>query len=193
MLNDKNQLRAFFKAKRLFLSKREVAFLSQKICENFINNLFTKIVDKAKIFSIYNPSQNEVETKLISQFFLQNNIEFCYPKIIAKDQPLRFIKANKNSKFEKNNLYPKILEIKNNEEIVPNCIILPLVAFDKNKSRLGMGGGFFDRTLDDFAKRNIETTTIALAFNFQLSSQLLPKEKHDKTIDYIITENSIIN
>lgn len=191
-LENKNKLRKFFKEKRLNLTETELQFLSQKICENFIHNLFPKINNSKTIYSLYFPSQNEVDNSLISEFFSKNNINFCYPKIVSKNEPLKFIQASKNSEFVKNNLYPKTLEIKNGTEIVPNCIILPLLSFDKNRSRLGMGGGFFDRTIEQFYIKNIKISTVALAFNFQMIDDILPTENHDKTIDYIVTESFIL-
>lgn len=189
---DKNTLRKIFKEKRLKLTDSELQLSSTKICENFLHNLFPKIHNSKNIYSLYYPSQNEVDNKLIAQFFLKNNIEFCYPQITAKDKPLKFIKASKNSEFIASSLYPKTLEIKNGTEITPNCIILPLLSFDKNKSRLGMGGGFFDRTIAQFYAQNIKITTIAIAFDFQMLDTILPVDKYDQTIDYIVTENSTI-
>ncbi|MEZ4819574.1 MAG: 5-formyltetrahydrofolate cyclo-ligase [Bdellovibrionota bacterium] len=51
--------------------------------------------------------------------------------------------------------------------------------------RLGFGGGFYDRYLQNF-----QGTTIALAFDYQVYP-LISDETHDKRVDWIVTPNKI--
>ncbi|ANF17138.1 hypothetical protein XW81_01880 [Buchnera aphidicola (Schlechtendalia chinensis)] len=53
-----------------------------------------------------------------------------------------------------------------------DVIIVPLVAFNKNGYRLGMGGGFYDRILKNWKKE--EFVPIGLAYSFQLSNEIIP-------------------
>lgn len=64
-------------------------------------------------------------------------------------------------------------------------IFTPLVAFDKQGNRLGMGGGFYDRTLAQLPK-NHHTALIGLAHQCQLVSEL-PVAAWDQPLDGIIT------
>lgn len=64
-------------------------------------------------------------------------------------------------------------------------IFTPLVAFDKQGNRLGMGGGFYDRTLAQLPK-NHRTALIGLAHQCQLVSGL-PVAAWDQPLDGIIT------
>ena len=54
-----------------------------------------------------------------------------------------------------------------NKTIEPDILIIPLLAFDKSLSRLGMGGGFFDRTIQYLRSQNSQLITIGLAYDFQ--------------------------
>lgn len=67
-----------------------------------------------------------------------------------------------------------------------NCLmIIPGVAFDRQKNRIGYGGGYYDRYLSD--KRELHT--IAAAFEFQVLEKL-PVEETDIRPDVLITEKN---
>ena len=65
-----------------------------------------------------------------------------------------------------------------------------MLAYDNTGSRLGYGGGFYDRTLSNLRK-NLKKKIIAigLAFSSQKYNGLLPVENSDEKIDAILTEN----
>ena len=136
---EKQRLRKTFKEQRSALTPDVVENKSKEICQNFISNLLPKIYynlnhqsleEEQKIFSVYLSSQNEPSCSDIVQPFKKNLIPFSYPKIIQKNQPLEFVLASKNQKFSANKFYPKILEPITGEKILPDFLILPLLAFD---------------------------------------------------------------
>ena len=68
-----------------------------------------------------------------------------------------------------------------------DIIFTPLVAFDDSGNRLGMGGGFYDRTLAGLANKINNTAIIGLAYDQQQVDQL-PLEAWDIPLPRIITE-----
>ena len=62
---------------------------------------------------------------------------------------------------------------------------MPLVAFDKNRNRVGYGGGFYDRYIKRLEKKK-KIVTIGLAYSFQKVKKI-PVTKHDIQLDFIIT------
>jgi len=78
--------------------------------------------------------------------------------------------------------YPK-------KKVYPDILLVPLVAFNKYKFRLGYGGGYYDRYIQKIKKIK-KTLTIGVAFSFQ-EVKKLPINEHDKKLDYIFTENYI--
>ena len=75
------------------------------------------------------------------------------------------------------------------KKVYPEILLVPLVAFNKYKSRLGYGGGYYDRYIQKI--KNIKKIlTIGMAFSFQEVGKL-PINEHDKKLDYIFTENYI--
>ncbi|MGI1679294.1 MAG: 5-formyltetrahydrofolate cyclo-ligase [Cellvibrionaceae bacterium] len=75
-----------------------------------------------------------------------------------------------------------------------DVVFMPLVAFDKTGARLGMGGGFYDRSFS-FKKNNFSSNKpllIGLAHHCQ-EWNLLPTESWDIPLDAIITDNGIFS
>ncbi len=68
-----------------------------------------------------------------------------------------------------------------------DMMIIPGVVFDRNGARIGYGGGYYDKFLN-----NINTTKVGLAYNFQVKDEI-PFEEHDEKMDFIITEEKIIS
>lgn len=69
-----------------------------------------------------------------------------------------------------------------------DLVIVPGVAFDEMRGRLGFGKGFYDCFLGSLSAC---VPSIALAYNFQVLARL-PMEEHDVLMDKIITERRII-
>ena len=67
-----------------------------------------------------------------------------------------------------------------------NCVVVPGVAFDLRKNRLGHGLGFYDRFL---AKLPAKTKKVGLAFFFQVVNHI-PREAHDVVMNRVLTEKS---
>ncbi|MFT5592004.1 MAG: 5-formyltetrahydrofolate cyclo-ligase [Oceanicoccus sp.] len=71
-----------------------------------------------------------------------------------------------------------------------DVVFMPLVAFDENGGRLGMGGGFYDRTFEFLKQSGFnKPKLIGLAHEFQKVATL-PIETWDVPLDGIITEKS---
>lgn len=64
-------------------------------------------------------------------------------------------------------------------------MVMPLVAYDSHKMRLGYGGGFYDRYLQRYPVSN----KIALGFECQKYEAGIPGEKTDIKPDHILTES----
>lgn len=74
--------------------------------------------------------------------------------------------------------------------IEPEIVIVPLVAFDRQGGRLGYGGGFYDRTLEQLRARRA-TMAIGFAYAAQEAADL-PLEPTDQQLDLIVTEAGVI-
>lgn len=75
--------------------------------------------------------------------------------------------------------------------MVPEVLIVPLLAFDRLGGRLGYGGGFYDRTLQ-MLRLSGPVVAIGYAFAAQEDEEL-PLEPTDEPLDMIVTEREVID
>jgi 5-formyltetrahydrofolate cyclo-ligase len=74
-------------------------------------------------------------------------------------------------------------------EVDPDILLVPLLAFDLKGYRIGYGKAFFDRGLARLrAKKKI--IAVGLAFDEQCV-ETVPTEPHDERLDYVITEEGV--
>ena len=110
------------------------------------------------------------------------------PVIQGNSKPLKFSRWEPGCHLKKGSFDVQIPM--NAHYLIPEVLIIPMVAFDRNGGRLGYGGGFYDRTLDYLRSRHA-----ILAIGFAYSEQEfenLPMEPTDQKLDIVITEREII-
>ena len=71
--------------------------------------------------------------------------------------------------------------------MVPQVLIVPLVAFDRFGGRLGYGGGFYDRTLEGMRARG-PVYAVGYAWAAQEVVERLPQEPTDQPLDALVTD-----
>ena len=70
--------------------------------------------------------------------------------------------------------------------VVPEVVIVPLLAFDARGYRLGYGGGFYDRTLAGLRERG---RVVAVGFAFAAQEvDVVPVDAYDQRLDAVVTE-----
>ena len=86
-----------------------------------------------------------------------------------------------------------IPEPKNSKKkIIPDLIMVPLVAFDNRLNRIGYGKGYYDRSLRKISKIKKNAISLGIAYSFQRCRKK-PINNHDFKLDYIFTEKGIIS
>lgn len=72
------------------------------------------------------------------------------------------------------------------ETLEPDVLLVPLLACDEEGWRLGYGGGFYDRTLEDLRRRR-KVTAIGVGFDLQLVPDV-PHGADDQRLDWLLTD-----
>ncbi len=175
-----------------FLSQRKKKYIKgSKFNFNLIFNLIKKHFSKKKIIIAgYYPSFYEVDILNFLEIATKKNFKIVLPVI----KPL--FKINYNPWVFKDPLYVNkygILEPFNSEKkIIPDLILVPLVAFDNNLNRIGYGKGYYDRSLKKIKEKNKKAISVGVAYSFQ-KCRKIPVNSNDFKLDYIFTEKGIIS
>ena len=161
-----------------------------EISSHFFNPLIKllKKENSTKTLSLYYPSSYEVNVLSIFQLTKKIKIKTLLP-VIKPNNQMNFVEWQYLDPLKVNNfgmLEPCLI----NKPMVPDFMLVPLLAFDNNNNRLGYGKGFYDRFLNKFLKNKKKITTIGVAFSFQKYNKL-PVSNLDIKLDYILTEKGL--
>ncbi len=110
------------------------------------------------------------------------------PVILGKGQPLVFHRWAPEGPMKEGPFGAQVPAVE--EEMTPELLIVPLVAFTRAGARLGYGGGFYDRTLA-LLRAARPTLAIGFAYGAQEAADL-PMEPTDQRLDLIVTEAEVI-
>lgn len=69
--------------------------------------------------------------------------------------------------------------------LVPDIVLVPLLAFDAQGFRLGYGGGFYDRSLEEI-RRSKPVIAVGIAFDEQ-KVDAIPHNAYDQPLDWVLT------
>jgi 5-formyltetrahydrofolate cyclo-ligase len=108
--------------------------------------------------------------------------------VIKKNNSMNFFTWKKNEVLQVNKY--GMLEPVSIKQEVPNIMLVPLLAFDSEKYRIGYGKGFYDRYLNKYLKAFKNILTVGVAFSFQKYHKL-PTNNKDVKLNYILTEKGI--
>ena len=177
------------KIRKKILKIRKDKFNKSNIINfNKIAKLFKEIGNfRIKVIGGYYPVNYEIDDLNILKEFEKKKIKIALPSI-KKDFKMDFIECSLKDPLVVNKY--GIPEPKKGNVVYPDVLFVPLVAFDKKLNRLGYGGGFYDRIIE-FLKRRKKIVTIGMAFDFQEIFSI-PISRHDKKLDYIVTNKNIL-
>ena len=182
--NTKKEIRAEVKKHRREATAQQIRENSNAICEKF---LALSEYREASVVFAYMDCKNEVETKMVIEQCWKDGKTVAVPKVFG--EIMKYYVITSYDDLEEG--YFGIPEPKHEQmqEIVceDGLMILPGVAFDVDRHRVGYGGGFYDRYLE--AHPNMKK--IAFAFEFQMFDRV-PFEVFDRQPEKIITEKRII-
>src|ERR1700704_324116 len=138
----------------------------------------------------YSPIRSEIDPAPLMQELAARGMRLALPVIAARDAPLGFRRWAADDKLLRGPL--GILEPSPDAaEIVPDIVLVPLVAFDRLGHRIGYGAGHYDRTLARL-RDSQKIIAIGLAFAVQ-EIETIPALPHDVALDYVLTETQLFD
>lgn len=161
-----------------------------KMDESIYRSLFSlDIFNRAKNIFIYLSFGTEINTRTIIEKILQSKKNVYIPKVYKNNKSMKAIKLNSFNDLKENSM--GILEPIEDENYIDkkdiDLIIVPGVVFDLEGNRIGYGGGYYDRYLEEIKD---VVNKLVIAYEFQVIDYI-ESEDHDIKVDYIVTEEKI--
>ncbi len=180
-------IRQFHRAKRRALSDSAQQQASIKVLEKFKRILSLK---KPNQIALYLPFDGELETASLIAHCWQADIQVFLPTLdpVKKGQ-LLFFQYTPNTPMRLNQFSISEPDFREQSPCALSkldIIFMPLVAFDSQGQRLGMGGGFYDRTLAQTGLMKKSPLRIGLAHDCQYLDYL-PVEPWDLPLAWVLT------
>lgn len=178
----KKEIRHEMRLRKKNVTEVEREIIGKEIFEKLVS---MKEFKEAKSISIYVAYNQEIPTIPIIEEAFRQGKEVASP--IVEEGEIEFYRYHSLEELEESKY--GILEPTKKLGVVSDnsLVIMPGVAFDESRNRIGYGGGYYDRYLT----RNSHLKTIAIAYDFQVYEQF-EGDKGDYKPDKILTEKRLI-
>lgn len=191
---DRQQIRQQIRQQRRELTDDERQLASHRLCDQIARSSLFKI---SKRIAFYIPSDGEMDLLPLLDYAWQCKKK-CFLPVLGpnKTRRLWFLPVTPDTLLVSNRYgIPEPEHPRKQRCFKPislDLILMPLVAFDMQGNRLGMGGGFYDRTLSFLLSRKIwnKPYLMGTAYAFQ-EIPGLEQQKWDVPLHSIATDNGI--
>ena len=181
--------------KQLRRQRRQVNSFEQRHAEQQILSQLRRFnrFKTAKHIGLYLDAFGEIQTTQIIKLCFQQGKSVYLPKICNMNQHLVWVKITAkqwhNRRFNAHHLGMLEPTASRGQQVSRlDLLVMPLLACDLKGTRLGMGGGFYDRTL---AAATTRPYRLGLAHEFQFISTPLLRRSWDQPIDALLTPKKI--
>jgi 5-formyltetrahydrofolate cyclo-ligase len=190
---DRNAIRRLVRERRRALSNHERDHLSARLSARITRS---PLFHNSRTLALYLPNDGEVDLTAVAQAAWSMG-KRCFLPVLSPlyHNRLWFAPYTAESTLELNRFgipEPALNWRAMRPVWTLDLLLMPLVAFDPQGNRLGMGGGFYDRTLAYLARRSQwrKPHLVGTAFEFQ-RFPTLPNEPWDVPLEGVITEAAI--
>lgn len=145
--NTRQELRNQLRARRRSLSPAQQLQASQKVLRHLMR---LPIFMRSQHIALYLTADGELDPLPIAQQLWRMN-KHCYLPVLHPHKPrhLWFVRFQPDTPLRANRFGIGEPDPFRNQQLPANlldCVLLPLVGYDREGARLGMGGGFYDTT-----------------------------------------------
>ncbi len=180
--NDKTDLRSKMKRKRGTLASLYPRSGSQ-VAARFPAELVAR---GGLTIAGYAPKDSEINCTPLMEKLKARGARMCLPVVVGKDKALVFHAWEPGQDLVRSN-FGVGEPMTDTPILIPDIVLVPLLAFNSKGFRLGYGGGYYDRTLAELRQSKEHVVAVGLGYEAQGISRL-PVERHDEKLDWIITE-----
>lgn len=188
----RNQIRQQMRQRRASLTQKQQQQHARSLARNLT---LSRHFRQSKHIAFYLPENGEIDPGMIMKRAWQAGKKVYLPVLSPYENSLFFAPYTPQSKMRLNHFgiaepHVPLRYCKRAHQL--QMILMPLVSFDEQGNGLGMGGGFYDRTLHFRHHQNrwCKPRLVGIAHECQKYDQL-PVEHWDIPLDAIATEQSI--
>jgi 5-formyltetrahydrofolate cyclo-ligase len=131
------------------------------------------------------PYKNEYDPRFLARKLRDRGAVTALPVVVAPRTPLVFRVWRPGISLARG-VYDIPYPV-DSEDVTPDRVLLPMVAFDNGGYRLGYGGGYFDRTLAALPRKPV---VIGIAYEMAHVDTIHP-QPHDIPVDWVVTERGV--
>ncbi len=176
----KNDLRTAARARRA-----ELARAAPDFAPRLAAHAGALDIPDGSLVAAYVAMGDEADPHLLLQQLASRNCTVALPRVVEKKQPLAFHHREPGRELVRSAF--GVLEPSPDWPFAqPTIFLVPLLAFDARGTRLGYGGGFYDRTLAALPRAR----AIGVAYAGQ-EVPSLPRQAHDHPLEAVVTENGV--
>jgi 5-formyltetrahydrofolate cyclo-ligase len=190
---DKSDLRQKLRARRRALSADEQHQAARRLAVNLTG---TRLFLTSRRVACYLPNDGEIDSALVIKN-IRRLRKILYLPVLSRlsHDRLWFAEAGPKTKLVPNRFgipepVVKSRDLMRAQEL--DLILMPLVGFDDKGNRLGMGGGFYDRSLEFLRHRNHwrKPHLLGIAYDFQRVNGLAA-DPWDIPLQGVITDQAV--
>ena len=182
----KSDLRAAALARREALSDGQRAAAAEAMAERTL----PFEIAPGMIVSGYSPIRSEIDPVPLMRKLASQGARLALPAVMARGKSLAFRAWSPEDRLMLGALgIPEPSPAA--AEVIPDIMLVPLAAFDRQGHRIGYGAGHYDFTLAHLRKAKV-ITAIGTAFSVQ-EIKAVPALLHDVALDYVLTEKKVFD
>ena len=192
MTHTAGELRRFIRSQRQALSSRQQHRHAQSLCDKLIKQ---KHYRNSRHIACYLANDGEIDPHQLIEHAWFCGKQVYLPILSPLKKALYFAPYHADSKLQLNRFnIPEPTcnpsQWKTAQQL--DLLLLPLVAFDEQGNRMGMGGGFYDRTLAYLQHRQYWRKPILAGLAHEIQKvERLDSQSWDIPLDYIMTEKRL--
>jgi 5-formyltetrahydrofolate cyclo-ligase len=192
----KLELRKVLRASRDQRPAEERESRSRRACQNLLSFLEPDSLANGPValIALYAAARSEASPAWL-ETGASSEAQFAYPRIVGnamvfcRAQRADLIDSKRFSGFRE----PRA-DAPTVDPSTLRVIVVPGLGFGRDGSRMGYGGGYYDRFLSDLRESEAEPKALVVGFGFELQVfDSLPVEPHDQRVDLLATDSGIID
>lgn len=135
------------------------------------------LIATCRVLGIYAPLPDEISPLPAAELARANGATVAFPTFSDHSSPFRFLAGEARDPGPFGILQPTL----DSPEVVPDLVLVPLVAIDRSFNRLGQGKGHYDRVLPELKRRG--TLAIGCGWPVQEVDHAIEAEPWDVVLD----------